>query len=167
MPPPLRVKYLNHAAIEARDIDTVCAFYETILGFRRLPRPALGFPGCWLEMPGVMLHITEVDPTVPRRVENWKDLYEGDPEAWYIRRATHLAFEVEDFDEAEDRLRQHGMEYTRFVLPEVNMRQLFLYDPEGHGIEMGVYDDSRHFIKEHGDTMPSYTPSRPTDGLTD
>ena len=41
------------------------------------------------------------------------------------------AFEVEDIDATERQLRAHGVEYSRHVLPDVDMRQLFFYDPEG------------------------------------
>ena len=76
-------------------------------------------------------------------------------QAWFIRRACHLAFEVTDFDQAEKTLREHGLEYSRHVLPEVNMKQLFLYDPEGHGIEIGVYEDTKDFFKEQGVEPPT------------
>lgn len=71
-----------------------------------------------------------------------------------MQRGCHVAFEVDNFDEAEKILRSHGVEYSKHVLPDANMEQLFLYDPEGHGIELGCYDDSREFIKMHGDAMP-------------
>jgi glyoxylase I family protein len=126
---------LNHAAIEAADPDAMCEFYTKVLGFRKLPRPDLGFPGHWLEVgaPGrkMMIHIIGLDPSTPRAIHNWKDLYTKEPEAWFIRRASHLAFEVADFDAAEKALRTHGLEYSRHVLPEINMKQLFFYDPEG------------------------------------
>jgi hypothetical protein len=68
----------------------------------------------------------QVDPSVPRQIENWKDLYHTQPEAWFIRRATHLSFEVADFDQAERALREHGVEYSKHVLPEAGVHQLFL-----------------------------------------
>lgn len=149
---------LNHAAIEATDVDKICEFYVQVLGFQELPRPELGFRGHWLEVGTerkLMLHIIEKDPSVPRSIINWKDLYENEPEAWYIRRACHLAFEVTDFDAAEKALRAHGVEYSRHVLPEIGMRQLFFYDPEGHGVEIGQYDDSRRFFREKGVEPPN------------
>lgn len=102
-----------------------------------------------------MLHIIAIDPSVPRKIHQWKDLYTKEPEAWFIRRANHLAFEVSDFEAAEKALRSNGVEYSRHVLPEINMRQLFFYDPEGHGVEIGVYDDSRGFFKETGIEPPT------------
>jgi catechol 2,3-dioxygenase-like lactoylglutathione lyase family enzyme len=151
---------LNHVAIEASDPDAICEFYAKVLGFRKLPRPDLGFPGHWLEVgaPGrkLMLHVIKTDPSVPRKIHDWKDLYTtNNPEAWFIRRANHLAFEVSDFDAAEKALRSNGVEYSRHVMPEVRMKQLFLYDPEGHGIEIGVYDDTRDFFNKKGIEPPT------------
>lgn len=163
LPPPgaaVVIKTLNHAAIEAADVDAVADFYINILGFRRIPRPELGFKGHWLEIggggaPKFMLHVIAVDPSVPRTVQDWHQLYTRPPEAWYIRRATHLAFEVADFDATEAALRAFGVEYSRHVLPEVGLRQLFMYDPEGHGIEIGVYDDTREFFQGKGVNPPT------------
>ena len=170
--PPMRISSLNHAAIEADDVDAICEFYVDVLGFSHLPRPDLGFRGHWLQAGGssssskektqgkrpskFMLHIIDKDPSVPRAIECWTDVYNTKhPEAWYIRRACHLAFEVEDFEAAEHALRHHGVEYSQHVLPEVGLQQIFLYDPDGHGIEIGVYDDSREFFKEQGIEPPS------------
>jgi catechol 2,3-dioxygenase-like lactoylglutathione lyase family enzyme len=103
-----------------------------------------------------MIHIIALDPSVPRSVHNWKELYTTkDPEAWFIRRASHLAFEVSDFEAAEKALRSHGVEYSRHVLPEISMKQLFFYDPEGHGIEIGVYDDTKEFFKKNDIEPPT------------
>ena len=111
--PALKALALNHAAV----------------GFAALPRPNLGFDGAWLAAPKMMVHIIKRDPSVPRRLCSWREQYAGEPEAWMIRRSAQLAFEVGSLEEAEHALRQHGVEYSRHVLPEANMRQLFLYDP--------------------------------------
>ncbi|PRW20252.1 lactoylglutathione lyase [Chlorella sorokiniana] len=134
-----------------------------VLGFREIPRPDLGFPGHWLKGLGLMIHIIQNDPQVPRRHPNWKnqeilfttlclqEQYSREPEAWFIRRGSHLAIEVEDFEQAEQALRRHGVEYSRFVLPDVDMKQLFCFDPEGNGIELGQYADTWRFLRERGE----------------
>jgi glyoxylase I family protein len=152
--PPLKLTSIDHYAIHGKDVDALSSFYQRILGFVPLPRPDLGFPGYWLLSPSnIRLDIIQTDPTVPYTYTDWKEQYDvgGDSnkvEPWFIRRGAHHAFEVEDFQEAEERLRAHGVEYCRFVLPEVEMKQLFLWDPEGNGIELGRYDDTRKWVEE-------------------
>ena len=152
-PSPIGITGINHYAIQARDTEALCRFYMDIFGFERLPRPSLGFPGAWLMISktDTMLHIINTDPSVPLHYkEDWKDKYSEAPETWMIRRDNHISLEVENFEEAEQRLLEYGCEFSKFVLPEVNLRQIFLYDPEGNGIELGIYDDSRDFLRQHG-----------------
>ncbi|PSC71792.1 lactoylglutathione lyase [Micractinium conductrix] len=149
--PPMALRAVNHVAIGCFDVDAITRFYTKVLGFKEIPRPKIGFPGHWLKGCGIMLHIIDHDPQVPRRFRDWKDEYEAEPEAWFIRRGSHLAFEVEDFEEAEALLCRHGVEYSRHVLPDANMRQLFFYDPEGNGVEVGKYDDTWAFLRKHGE----------------
>ncbi|KAL4420681.1 hypothetical protein ABPG75_010337 [Micractinium tetrahymenae] len=149
--PPIRLKAVNHVAIGANNVDAIARFYTKVLGFRAIPRPNIGFPGYWLKGCGIMIHVIQNDPTVPRTFDDWKDEYSSEPEAWFIRRGSHLALEVEDFEEAERMLRRHGVEYSRHVLPDADMRQLFFYDPEGNGVEVGSYKDTWRFLREHGE----------------
>lgn len=149
--PPIRPKAVNHVAIGADDVDAIARFYTKVLGFRAIPRPDIGFPGHWLKGCGIMVHVIQKDPTVPRTLRDWKEEYASEPEAWFIRRGSHIALEVADFEGAERRLRRHGVEYSRHVLPEANMRQLFFYDLEGNGVEVGTYHDTWQFLQERGE----------------
>ncbi|KAI7839499.1 hypothetical protein COHA_006766 [Chlorella ohadii] len=139
------------AALVCRLRRDVVLAAKQVLGFREIPRPDLGFPGHWLKGLGLMIHVIQNDPQVPRRHSHWKEEYSREPEAWFIRRGSHIALEVEDFEAAERSLRRHGVEYSRFLLPDVDMRQLFLFDPEGNGVELGQYEDTRRFLEEHGE----------------
>ena len=63
----------------------------------------------------------------------------------FIRRSKHLAFTVSNIDTAMNALDAHGI---RFEMNEVisttrlrkDVTQLFLYDPDGNGIELGNFD---------------------------
>lgn len=59
-------------------------------------------------------------------------------EPWHIRRGHHIAFEVNDISAMEQRLQHHGVAYDKFELPGTAAVQMFLLDPEGNGIELGV-----------------------------
>lgn len=43
-----------------------------MLGFSSLDRPDFPFDGAWLEGVGLLLHIIQEDPSVPKRLQSWK-----------------------------------------------------------------------------------------------
>lgn len=58
----------------------LCRFYIRVLGMKQLPRPPFPFAGAWLQGGGLILHLIDDDPTIPRKdVRNWKVLILPDP----------------------------------------------------------------------------------------
>lgn len=48
-------------------------FYTRVLGMKQLPRPPFPFNGAWLEGGGLILHLIDDDPTIPRKgTRSWK-----------------------------------------------------------------------------------------------
>ena len=124
------LQYVHHYSIGVRDHKKSAAFYKEFLGFRQLPRPELGFPGTWLKLANVQLHIIQ-------RGEEYPD-QKGMP--W----AMHTAFQtrsLKDLDEKEQLLVQRNMEYRRVVLKGAGIHQIFFKDPDGHNLEFGHYPD--------------------------
>lgn len=112
-PPRICLKNLNHVALEAVDPLGLTDFYTRVLGFKSIKRPNLPFEGSWLEGAGLLVHIIAEDPSVPKKIHNWKvifsnsvscvrdspmfvkrpglqEQYAEQPASWYIRRANHL-----------------------------------------------------------------------------
>ncbi|DBB01621.1 hypothetical protein WJX77_007932 [Trebouxia sp. C0004] len=135
--PEVHLTSLNHVSLEAADPTALSDFYTRVLGFSSIDRPDFPFDGAWLEGAGLLLHIIQQDPSVPRRFQSWKDKYTEEPRPWFIRRANHLAFEVEDAAAMEARLVFFGVEYTKVYVPDTDAAQLFFFDSEGHGVEVG------------------------------
>jgi catechol 2,3-dioxygenase-like lactoylglutathione lyase family enzyme len=135
---------VSHVAVATSDVPRLLAFYTKTLGFRELARPPFPFGGAWVEAGGFVLHIIASDPEVPRgRLEgvDWEreryGIRRGDAQPWYIRRGRHMAFHVSDLAAWEVALIHHGVRYTKFVVPGGGKRQqLFLFDPDGNGIEL-------------------------------
>lgn len=71
-PPKIRLKNLNHVALEAADPLGLTDFYTRVLGFKSINRPDFPFKGSWLEGASLLVHIIEEDPSVPKRIHNWK-----------------------------------------------------------------------------------------------
>jgi catechol 2,3-dioxygenase-like lactoylglutathione lyase family enzyme len=51
----------SHVAISVTDLDEARGFYCNVLGFEVLPRPDFGFPGLWLRVGTLQLHLGVVD----------------------------------------------------------------------------------------------------------
>ena len=51
----------SHVAISVTDLDEARDFYCDLLGFEVLPRPDFGFPGLWLRVGTLQLHLGVVD----------------------------------------------------------------------------------------------------------
>lgn len=80
---------LNHASLEAADPPGLSNFYSRVLGFKQLDRPDFPFDGAWLEGAGLLLHIIQEDPSVPKRIHSWKVYsvqiaYNGMHNSWHF-----------------------------------------------------------------------------------
>ena len=65
-----------------------------------------------------------------------------------IRRSHHLAFRVEGIDAAEEALVGRGIPYGRAEVPGSSnpvVVQLFLYDCDGNGVELGNFPPTHAF----------------------
>ena len=113
-----------------------------VLGLERLSaRPDFGFGGAWFELPGgvLQLHIIERDPAKPSQVPPEQEMAPPPPER-FIRRGPHLAFTVRDIEGTKQSLTAHGVPYAVNAVPGTSIIQLFVYDPDGNGIELGNFD---------------------------
>jgi catechol 2,3-dioxygenase-like lactoylglutathione lyase family enzyme len=119
------VTSLNHVSLVTKRLDESRRFYANILGAKEISRPGFNFPGAWLYLSGIQIHLIGVgDP--------------GDPGAINTR-TDHVAFAVPDVDEAERHLNELGIPYRRSLIPDRGIHQLFFHDPDGHTIELGKY----------------------------
>jgi glyoxylase I family protein len=126
MPPPLRIQHLNHIARPTRRLEESRRFYVEVLGAREISRPDFSFPGAWLYLPGMQIHLIE-DASLP------------DGPVEINTRERHTAFAVEDVDAMEEVLKAHGVRYRRNLIHDRGIHQIFFRDPDGHLIEIGKY----------------------------
>lgn len=116
---------LNHYNIRAGQplIGRVRDFYVEVIGLREGDRPPFNFPGHWLyagDSPVVHLVETPSQQT-------------SAPPAGTL---DHVAFTCTGIDEFEARLKARGVGYRKSDVPGTRVKQLFVQDPAGNGVEL-------------------------------
>jgi catechol 2,3-dioxygenase-like lactoylglutathione lyase family enzyme len=131
------VHSINHFLIRAADIERAKNFYVDVLGFEVAQRPDFPFPGYWLGTNGsIQVHIAQDG------IENRSFYYLGTPENAANGQTgviDHVAFLCEDPGEFKQRLDQKGVSYRTRFLPDNQLFQLFLTDPDGVMIELNFF----------------------------
>jgi len=108
---------VHHVSLNVDDLVTTERFYVDVLGFERIPRPDLGFPGSWLRAGEQEVHLLEIG-RVPDDV------------------GQHVAFRVSDLDGAVAHLRDLAIEVSDPKSLPTGARQAFLHDPSGNRLEL-------------------------------
>lgn len=132
---------LNHYFVRAHDLEATRQFYMDVLGFEIMPRPNFPFPGYWLGVNGsIQVHIG------PSSIPNRERYYLGtraDAVDGQTGVVDHVAFVANEPQEFVARFKQMKIDFRPRHLPESNLYQLFVRDPNGVVIElnfMGVTD---------------------------
>ena len=117
---------LDHINIETTDLAASVRFYEGFLGLTRGWRPDFGVDGAWMyvgEQPIIHLVVRErvfPPPTGPIH---------------------HVALLATGLEATKAKLEAHGMPYDVTVVPDVNVAQIFVEDPNGVRLELNFYDE--------------------------
>lgn len=115
----------SHVAISVTDLDEARDFYCDVLGFEVLPRPDFGFPGLWLRVGTLQLHLGVVDEA--------PSAGPGFP---------HFALHVptDEFDATIESMRAAGVKMLGEPSARVDfgtpVRAAFITDPSGNAIEL-------------------------------
>lgn len=126
MLPQLQIQRINHVALPTRRLDESTQFYIGVLGAKLISRPNFSFPGAWLYVGGIQIHLIEDEVApFPTGVINSRD--------------RHISFAVDNVDAMEEVLKQRGIPYRRNLIADRQIHQLYIQDPDGHTIELGKY----------------------------
>ena len=117
----MKTLQLDHVALHVADIKASCQFYRDALQLEPLSRPAFDFPGAWFRLGHRQeLHLIG-DRTDAVHSHN---------------RGNHFALMVDDIDAWEAHLDANNVEhFPRKTRPD-GATQIFLWDPDGHFIEL-------------------------------
>ena len=123
---------LQHYTIEPSDLERSKDFYCDVLGLENGDRPPLDFPGYWLYSGGAAtVHL--MGTRKPREgivVRGTEKKYDD------TGRFDHIAFSATDLDGVRERLRSKNVKFREQIVPRTGGAQVFLYDPDGVGVEL-------------------------------
>ena len=131
------IRELNHFFVRAADLEATRQFYTDVLGFEVMPRPDFPFPGYWMGVNGsIQVHVGPSD--IPNRQTYYLGTADdaADGETGVI---DHVAFLADDPKAFVERFRARGVEFRPRHLPDSNLYQLFIRDPNGVVIELNFF----------------------------
>jgi catechol 2,3-dioxygenase-like lactoylglutathione lyase family enzyme len=123
---------LQHYTIEPSNLEATKDFYCDVLGLENGDRPPLGFPGYWLYSGGV--------PTVhllgDRKPREGIVVRGAEAKFDNTGRFDHIAFSASDLPAVRQRITGKNVKFREQVIPRTGGTQIFLYDPDGIGVEL-------------------------------
>jgi catechol 2,3-dioxygenase-like lactoylglutathione lyase family enzyme len=130
----LGLRKIEHFLVLTDDIDKTKDFYCEGLGMTVGFRPELEFPGYWVYLGDVpVVHIADHSAYIDWTREVGIPISSGPPGTGAL---DHIAFNCEGYDAVRRSLEEKGFELSSNVLPGINLKQIFLADPNGLGIEL-------------------------------
>ena len=133
----MHIRKADHVALVVENVEHSRQFYIQVLGMQEVPRPQnFDFPGAWLQTTDFLIHLIGED--VEGRSRQLNSGYTASELA--VGHATHIAFEVNDLEEAMLHLHAQGVEIAGGPRPRGDgVQQLYFLDPDGYVIEFYVW----------------------------
>jgi catechol 2,3-dioxygenase-like lactoylglutathione lyase family enzyme len=131
------VTELNHYFVRCNDLERTKDWYCKVLGFEIMQRPPFPFPGYWLGANGkIQVHMG------PHGIENSDVYYIGSPTGAARDNSgviDHIAFLANDPVEFRKRLEDMKVEFRSRTLPEFDLYQMFIKEPNGLTVELNFF----------------------------
>jgi catechol 2,3-dioxygenase-like lactoylglutathione lyase family enzyme len=125
---------LNHYFVRASNLEATKTFYCEALDLGVMPRPPFPFAGYWLGREGrIWVHMGQ------HGIPNAELYYRGTPKNAAQDNSgvvDHIAFLATDPEAFRDRFRKMQCDFWARALPEFELFQIFVRDPDGLTIEL-------------------------------
>lgn len=128
------ITHMQHYMVLSRDLEKTRHFYCDVLGLRTGPRPPFDFEGLWIYVGDV----AAVHVAGQASYEETGRMKEAARERQGSGSVDHIAFAADDYDELVARFEKHGVKYRASQVPGSDLRQLFVFDPDGIQIEINI-----------------------------
>lgn len=116
----MALAWLDHVNIRTANLEAMTRFYAEVLGLALGPRPPFSFDGAWLycgDKAVVHLVLKPGLSTADASID-------------------HFAFRATGLSEFVSRLKANDVPYRITVVPQLELRQLRISDPDGNRIEI-------------------------------
>jgi catechol 2,3-dioxygenase-like lactoylglutathione lyase family enzyme len=138
------INSLDHCSIRTTKLQETRDFFVDILGLEDGERPDFPFPGAWLYTDSTaVIHLIGVDPNDSSGLQRYvggeihSDALQGSGAF------DHIAFRANDPSVLIDRLKKTDYEYRERQVPNMNLFQIFVEDPNGITIELNYWGEDK------------------------
>lgn len=120
----MQIGKLDHVNVRTSQLDAMIDWYRNVLGMRIGDRPDFPFPGAWMYAgEAAPVHLVGIDGESGAGSETELKL-------------EHFAFSATGGAVFQAKLKTLGMQYKRVDIPEINVYQINLWDPDGNHIHI-------------------------------
>ena len=139
--------HLEHYLIQTADMEATRDFYTRVLGFHVGPSPDFKFPVFWLYLGDKdVIHVTQGGANIS---ENRKKYLGQQSDAVSGSGVIdHMAFRCTGLSDMMEHLTRQSVSFTRRMVNDQGLFQLFLMDPNGVKVELNFSN------AEVGDVRP-------------
>ena len=129
------IESLDHFFVYSSNLSLTKTFYCEVLGLEDGPRPAFDFPGYWFYLSGKpVIHVgTHEFPGGFDRTDHDREDDTGTID--------HVAFRCKGFSEFIARFQQHNQQFKIQEIPDFDLKQIFVKDPNGVTIELNFFGE--------------------------
>lgn len=137
---------LDHCSIRTAKLPETRDFYVDILGMVDGPRPDFDFPGHWLYIGDrPVVHLIGIDTESP---DGLTDYLGGTVDPSSLESAgtnafDHVAFRAKDPSVLTKRLDDNGYSYRERMVPDLELFQIFVEDPNGVTVELNYFAEDQ------------------------
>ena len=137
------INSLDHCAIRTTKLQETRDFFVDILGLEDGERPDFPFPGAWLYTDSTaVIHLIGVDPDDPSGLQRYVGGEISTESLQGSGAFDHIAFRANDPSVLTERLKQADYEYRERQVPNMNLFQIFVEDPNGITIELNYWGEN-------------------------
>ena len=123
---------LNHVLVLTRDLEATRDFYVDVLGLEDGYRPPFPFSGHWIYLGDrAVVHVAENRGYLDARDQ----VRDGSADS-ATGSIDHIAFEATGLKAMIARLEQRGVAAHHRKVPDLDLHQVFVHDPNGVRIEL-------------------------------
>ena len=123
---------LNHVLVLTRDLEATRDFYVDVLGLEDGYRPPFPFHGHWIYLgERAVVHVAE-----NRDYLGKPDRVQGGSADSTTGSIDHIAFEATGLKAMIAKLEKHGIDTHHRRVPDLDLHQVFVHDPNGVRIEL-------------------------------